>query len=208
MKAAEISKLEVGLQQLQLDLSETMKNQLIKYLQLLDKWNQTYNLTAVHPDDRLIKHIFDSLVILPYLQGDKIVDVGTGAGLPGVVLAIARPDLQFILIDSNAKKVRFVKQVIMDLSLSHVTAICTRVEQWKVHDSFTSVISRAYSRLAQFYSQTALLATSDTHWLAMKGAITTDELAEVANLSIEIIPLQVPQLEAVRTLCIMTQFKR
>lgn len=200
----EINQLEIGLQALQLNLSATMKIQLINYLKLLVKWNRAYNLTAVHQDDMLVKHVFDSLVILPYLHGNRIVDVGTGAGLPGLILAIAQPELQFVLIDSNAKKIRFIKQVIIELSLTNVTAICARVEQWQSTEPFTSIISRAYSKLAQFYAQTKSLATTETHWLAMKGAVSAEEVAEISNISIKIIQLHVPQLESVRTLCVMT----
>lgn len=200
----ELQQLEIGLQALQLNLSEVMKNQLLNYLQLLLKWNHTYNLTAIrHYDEMLVKHVFDSLVVLPYLHGDRIIDVGTGAGLPGLILAIVHPELEFVLVDSNSKKIRFVKQVIMELSLSHVTTICTRIEQLQ-SEPFTTIISRAYSRLAQFYEQTVALATLETHWLAMKGIVPTDEIAELTDrVTIETVPLHVPQLNGTRTLCVM-----
>ncbi|HEC85714.1 MAG TPA: 16S rRNA (guanine(527)-N(7))-methyltransferase RsmG [Thioploca sp.] len=121
--------LNQGLHALQLELSAPIQTQLLNYLELLAKWNQVYNLTAVRDVAQMIpKHVLDSLAVLPYIYGTPILDVGTGAGLPGLLLAIVRPDWQCVLLDSSAKKIRFVQQAIIELEIKNARAVCTRIE--------------------------------------------------------------------------------
>jgi 16S rRNA (guanine527-N7)-methyltransferase len=195
--------LRQGLDSLQLKLSESTQTQLLNYLELLVKWNRVYNLTAVRDVAQMIpKHVLDSLVVLPYVNGAQILDVGTGAGLPGLILAIARPDWQCVLLDSNAKKIRFVRQAIIELKIKNALAEYTRIEAFNPPEKFSTVISRAYSSLHRFYTQTARLCAADGGLLAMKGVYPETEIAQLAGLPVhlESFPLQVPLLTAQRHL--------
>ncbi|MCC5858867.1 MAG: 16S rRNA (guanine(527)-N(7))-methyltransferase RsmG [Ectothiorhodospiraceae bacterium] len=174
----------------------------IDYLELLHRWNRAYNLSAVRdPVDMVPRHLLDSLSVLPYLLPDSLLDVGSGAGLPGIPLAIARPDLDVVLLDSNGKKTRFMTQAVLELGLNNVTVVHTRIQAYRPERKFATIISRAYSRLDEFAEQAARLLTPDGVLLAMKGRF--DAVTEAPGLSpdvYEVIPLQVPGLEASRTL--------
>ena len=162
--------LNQGISALQLELSPTTQQQLIHYLELLVQWNQVYNLTAIREMTEMVpKHVLDSLAILPYLQGTTILDVGTGAGIPGLILALVSPQWHYVLIDKSAKKARFIQQAIIELNLTHVEVISTRIETFKPPYLFNTIISRAYSNLALFYQQTIALCANDGYLLAMKG---------------------------------------
>lgn len=181
--------LEEGLKQF--DLS-SLCEPLFNYLLLLHKWNAAYNLTAVRDLDSMIgKHILDSLAILPWLQGNKIIDVGTGAGLPGIPLAIAKPETQFVLLDSNGKKTRFLNEVKRQLDLKNLEIVQFRVENYHPNAGFDTVISRAFSSLEQMIHWTQHLIAKDGLWLAMKGRYPDAELAaihqpsRVINYSVE-----------------------
>ena len=138
------ARLQAGLQALNLPLSATVQEQLLQFVQLLIKWNRVYNLTSVRkPDDIIVRHILDSLVVVPYLEAQRVLDVGTGAGLPGIPLSLACPDTQFVLLDSNNKKVRFVRQAVAELGLDNVTVEQTRVEDYRPGQPFDAVVSRA-----------------------------------------------------------------
>jgi len=196
--------LSQGLHTLQLNLSAATKTQLLDYIELLNKWNQVYNLTGVRdPLDMIPKHIFDSLAILPYVYGNQILDVGTGAGLPGLLLAMARPDWHCVLLDSSAKKIRFVKQAILELKITNAEVVCTRLEAFKPADKFSFIISRAYSNLQNFYTQSAHLCDTKGCLLAMKGVYPEQEIAQISGLQLEIVALEIPQLQAQRHLIIM-----
>jgi len=172
-----VERLHAGLDALQLSLPATLPQQVLQYLALLLKWNRAYNLTAVRdPQEMIPRHVLDSLVVLPYVRGPAVLDVGTGAGLPGLLLALARPDWQFSLLDSNAKKTRFITQVVIELGLSNVTVVCQRVEQWQTPQRFNSILSRAYSDLETFYQQTSTLCAAGGCLLALKGKLPEDEL--------------------------------
>ena len=122
---------------------------LLAYVHLLEKWNRTYNLTAVRAPEQMIpRHLLDSLAILPYLQGQRVLDMGTGAGLPGIPLAMARPDLDFVLLDSNAKKTRFVTQACAELGLKNIEITQERVEKYQPARPFDTLVSRAFSTIA------------------------------------------------------------
>lgn len=159
-----------GLQQLALVLDEDCQHKLLAYLALLEKWNAAFNLTAVRePRDMVPKHLLDSLAVLPYLHGQRILDVGTGAGLPGIPLALAASDCHFTLLDSNGKKTRFVTQAVLSLGVRNVTVVKARVGEYREAASFDSIVSRAFASLADFVAGSAHLLAPNGRWLAMKG---------------------------------------
>ncbi|TEA27470.1 16S rRNA (guanine(527)-N(7))-methyltransferase RsmG [Candidatus Schmidhempelia bombi] len=158
-------------------LSEQQVNLLIDYVNLLAKWNKAYNLTSVRdPNEMLIKHIIDSLVVSPYLSGDKFIDVGTGPGLPGVPLAIINPDKHFTLVDSLGKRIRFLKQVKFELNLTNIDPIQRRVEEVK-EIYFDGVISRAFASLQDMLSWCDHLPNQNGIFYALKGQYPSEELA-------------------------------
>ena len=194
-----------GLCQLNLaqPLDEKQRSNLITYVELLAKWNKTYNLTAVRkPEQMVTRHLLDSISICPYLRGKSILDVGTGAGLPGIPLAIVFPDRHFTLLDSNNKKTRFVVQAVSELELSNVDVVQSRVEEYKPDTSFDTITTRAYSAIGGMVKQASHLMADDGVFLAMKGANPVAEINElpsnyVVNQSIEI---KVPGLDEERHL--------
>ena len=196
--------LKRGSEQLGVSLSVEAQNKLLGYLALLYKWNRSYNLTAVrNPQQMVSHHLLDSLAVMPYLWPSRWLDVGCGAGLPGLVLAISKPDWSFCLLDSNSKKASFVQQAIIELGLSNATVHCVRVEDWQPKDLFDGIISRAYTELGNFIRSTRHLAAPHGRWAAMKG-MPEQELAGVpSGCRVEnVIPLQVPGLRAARSLVI------
>ncbi len=172
-------KLIEGMQQLGLDFS---CDKLLQYLALLHKWNQAYNLTAVRDLDGMVtRHILDSLAVVPWLRGTHLLDVGTGPGLPGIPLALARPDLQIVLLDSNGKKIRFLQEVKRVLSLPNVEIVQARSEDYHRAGGFDTVVSRAFSDLQQMITWTRHLIATDGIWLAMKGRNPDAELATIQH---------------------------
>ncbi|WP_298627369.1 16S rRNA (guanine(527)-N(7))-methyltransferase RsmG [uncultured Legionella sp.] len=150
---------------------------LMHYLLLLKKWNAAYNLTAVRDLESMInKHLLDSLAIIPWLKGNHILDVGTGPGLPGIPLAIAQPEKQFVLLDSNGKKIRFLNEVKRQLNLKNLEIVQFRVENYHPAQGFDTVTSRAFSSLDQMIHWTQHLIAKDGIWLAMKGRYPDTEL--------------------------------
>ncbi|OQW94554.1 MAG: 16S rRNA (guanine(527)-N(7))-methyltransferase RsmG [Beggiatoa sp. IS2] len=198
-----ITNLEHGLNALQLELPVTVQQQLLAYLDLLAKWNRVYNLTAIREVEQMLpKHIFDSLAVLPHLHGEHILDIGTGAGVPGLILAMAHPMGHYVLLDSQAKKIRFVRQAIIELGITNVQVECIRIELFKPSIIFSTLITRAFSSLRDFYGQTRHLHTPESQLLAMKGIYPQTEIAEIVDLPVKItsLPLQIPQLSAQRHL--------
>lgn len=195
-----------GLADLGLALPPERELLLLKYLDLLAKWNKIYNLTAIREQERMLsQHLLDSLTVLPYIKGSNILDVGSGGGLPGIPLAIALPEKQFTLLDSNHKKATFLKQASIELCLANVTVACERVENWQPEHSFEIVISRAFSDLALFAKLAGHLCAANGAMLAMKGVEPLEEALQLpANVTVEqIIPLKVPTLDAERHLVVM-----
>jgi 16S rRNA (guanine527-N7)-methyltransferase len=189
------TQLQRGLTELNLTLPRHAQQQLLDYLALLKKWNRAYNLTAVRDEEVMIsRHLLDSLAIAPYLQGQWFADVGTGAGLPGIPLAIAFPDRHFLLIDSNGKKIRFITQVIAELHLPNVTAMQCRVEDWQPGRRVDAVLSRAFASLTDMAQSCEHLLTSNGALLAMKGVYPEQELRELPErYKVDACaPLQVP----------------
>lgn len=166
--------LHEGLEELGITVNE---NQLMDYLGLLEKWNRAYNLTAIRERDTMITHhLLDSLAIAPWVHGERIIDVGTGAGFPGIPLAIAHPEWQITLLDSNGKKTRFLQEVKRSLRLENIDIIQTRVETYLPSPGFDTVTSRAFSALSQMLSWTKHLLNHQGKWLAMKGRYPEEEL--------------------------------
>lgn len=152
----------------------------IDYLLLLDKWNKAYNLTAIRSLDSMVTHhLFDSLAILPWIKGPRLLDVGTGAGLPGIPLALAMPSLQVVLLDSNGKKIRFLREVKRALQLTNVEIVQTRAETYHPSSDFDTVTSRAFSTLESFLHVTRHLLAETGIWLAMKGRYPDTELTAI-----------------------------
>jgi 16S rRNA (guanine527-N7)-methyltransferase len=178
---------------------------LLDYLALLKKWNSTYNLTAIHePDKMLTHHLLDSLAVLPYVTADRLLDVGAGAGLPGIPLAIARPDLSVTLIDASHKKCAFMQQAAIELRLANVEAVHGRVEDLDPEAPYPQIVSRAFSDLSDFVRLTARLLAPGGEWLAMKGLYPHEEIAQLKGARVKRdVELQVPGLAADRHLIIM-----
>jgi 16S rRNA (guanine527-N7)-methyltransferase len=155
---------------------------LAEYLTLLTKWNQVYNLTAIRDVHSMVNmHIFDSLAILPWVNGTRIVDVGTGPGLPGIPLALANADLQVVLLDSNGKKIRFLQEAKRVLQLTNVEVVQNRVEIYRPAQGFDTVVSRAFSNLQQMVEWTKHLIAHRGIWLAMKGRQPNEELEKISH---------------------------
>jgi len=206
MQESLLDKLAEGLAALSLDLSDHVQHQLVDFLHLLVKWNRAYNLTAVRqPEQMVTRHLLDSLVIGPYLQGPRILDVGTGAGLPGIPLALAYPNCKFTLLDSSGKKIRFVTQAVAELGLVNVDVVQSRVEAYQPASRFDTVTARAYSSIEELVKQTAHLLADGGQYLIMKGAYPVAEVeAMPAGYHLEAIhQLQVPRLDAQRHLLVV-----
>ncbi|MGJ8513937.1 Ribosomal RNA small subunit methyltransferase G [Carnimonas sp. R-84981] len=164
--------LEQGLAELGIELDQQRIATLLRYVALLHKWNGAYNLTAVRdPRDMVVRHLLDSLSILPWVKGPALLDVGAGAGLPGIVLAIARPELAVSLLDSNGKKVRFQRQAVLELGLDNVTPLHQRVESLESGEGFDQIVSRAFAAVGQFVGISRSLLARDGEWLAMVGQL-------------------------------------
>ena len=183
------------------------RQRLLAFVRLLAKWNAAYNLTAVRdPEDMITRHLLDSLVLLPYLQGPRVLDIGTGPGLPGLPLAIARPNDSFTLLDANAKKTRFVTQAVGELGLKNVEVVQERVENYHPELKFDTLVARAFSSIADMLHSARHLCAPGGRFLAMKGVYPEDELAAIpADYTVnEVLALKVPGLGAARHLAIIT----
>ena len=199
-------KLESGLDTLGVTLSASARSSLLEYCELLIKWNKTFNLTSVDDPEQMISlHLLDSLAVLPFLPGGRVLDVGTGAGLPGIPLAIARPEQKFVLLDSNGKKTRFLVQASGQLGLENVEVVNQRVELYQAHELFDVIISRAFSSLGQFLSACNYLLSPRGQFLAMKGKLPEDELHDLPDgFQLESsVELKIPGLEAERRLLML-----
>ena len=196
------------LEQAQLTLSESQIDQQLALVGLLDKWNKAYNLTGVrNPKDMLTRHIMDSLAVRQYLQGQRFIDVGTGPGLPGLPLAIAEPDKEFVLLDSLGKRIRFIRQVCHELKLTNVTPVQARVEDYQDEKKFDGVISRAFASLNDMLSWCEHLPSDKGRFYALKGLYPQEELDELsANYKTESIEqINVPGIDASRHIVIISK---
>ncbi len=192
-----------GIAAMGLDVDAAKQEKLLAYMALLQKWNKVYNLTAIRDAEEMVRlHLLDSLSVLPYIQGKNLLDVGSGGGLPGIVLAIVKPELQVTTIDTVQKKAIFMRQVKGELALHNLDVVHGRVEDYQPEEKFEMIISRAFSELGLFMRLTQHLIAPHGRWLAMKGQILQDEMAKMDKTPNEIIPLKVYGLNAERHLIV------
>jgi 16S rRNA (guanine527-N7)-methyltransferase len=195
-----------GVAELQLDLPEEVSERLMQYVALLEKWNKVYNLTAVREARHMVTHhLLDSLSVVPHLRANTILDLGSGAGLPGIPLALALPKSRVTLLDANQKKTVFLRQAKMELALENVEVACVRVEAWQPAERFEVVISRAFSDLRKFVTLAGRLCTREGMLAAMQGVCPKEELARLpfAFRMKKVVPLKVPGLAASRHLVLL-----
>ncbi len=197
-----------GLATLGIDLAPAARDKLLAYAALLYKWNRTYSLTAMREQDKAVSHhLLDSLAVLPFVPAGRLLDVGSGGGMPGIPLAIARPDLSVTLLDSNSKKAAFLQQAAIELTLPNISVHCGRVEQYHPALGFTAITSRAFSELADFVRLSQHLLEQGGRWLAMKGVWPHDEIARLpATFRLDAVHrLQVPGVDGERHLAVISR---
>ena len=204
--------LKQGSQSLGLNLSDDALGLLLKYQDALVLWNKAYNLTAIRdPKEMLVKHLLDSLSILKDLPAGRLLDVGTGGGMPGMIVSLCQPERNCVLLDSNGKKIRFLKQFIADLKLKNVIAVQTRVEnEDSIQDlgKFDVVTSRAFASLSDFVAAARPYMHDSTVIAAMKGLVPTEEAEQLkTEFSCQVIELRVPRLDEQRHLLLLQQLK-
>ena len=197
--------LAAGITALNLDIGEPQQQKLLAYLALLQKWNKTYNLTALRDEAKMVRHhLLDSLTLLPYIRNAQtLADIGSGGGMPGIPAAICRPDLQMTLVDANTKKTAFLQQAAIELGLDNVSVFAGRVEN--LHQTADIITSRAFAELADFVSLTRHLLHENSIWAAMKGAYPQDELFRLPE-NVEAYQtdrLSVPMLDAERHMVLL-----
>lgn len=209
-RADESAQLIAGAAKMGVPLTEEQTGKLLDYLDLLQKWNKAYNLTAVRERPAMLtQHLLDSLSIVPHLPPGDLLDVGSGGGLPGIPLAILQPERSITLVDTVGKKVAFLKQAAMTLGLKNLSAVSDRIESWvppEAHvNGFTLITARAYATLATLVGQTRRLLAPNGGWYAMKGINPAAEMAELPpDVSVRaVIPLDVPDLGAERHLILL-----
>ncbi len=199
-------RLHDGLRALDLDLGAETRAQLLRFLGLLEKWNGVFNLTAVRDPAQMVpRHLLDSLAVARELRGPRVLDVGTGAGLPGIPLALARPDLAFCLLDSNSKKTRFVTQAVHDLGIKNIEVVHGSVEKFAPLEKFNTVITRAFAAIPDMLGSCDHLCAAGGAFFAMKGTFPQEELAGLTDeyKVCAVKPLPIPGLEAARHLVVI-----
>jgi 16S rRNA (guanine527-N7)-methyltransferase len=195
------ARLDAGLAGLGMALPEPRRAALIAYLTMLSRWNRAYNLTAVRdPLEMVPRHVLDSLSVWPYIEGSRALDLGSGAGLPGMVLALADPGIEWVLLDSNAKKTRFLTQCLIELRPGNVEVVEARAEAYVPADPFTTVVTRAVAPLSTILGLARRLLAPEGRILAMKGAYPEAELAGLGVPATRVHRLAVPLLSAQRHL--------
>lgn len=202
------SDLEKGCDLLGLKLTDHTFSRLLHYLTMLNKWNKQFNLTAIRdPEAMVVRHLLDSLAVLPHLDDKSLIDVGTGAGLPGMVIALCKPEQHITLLDSNGKKTRFLQQVVMEMQLKNVTVIQSRVENYSPEDLFDRIISRAFTALDNMVDWCQHFLAPEGTFIAMKGAYPEpDQKPLPLPWQIEtVVPLSVPFLDEQRHLVRITR---
>ncbi|CAG0976860.1 cobalt-precorrin-6B (C15)-methyltransferase [Methylophilaceae bacterium] len=194
-------KLQKGLAEMGLVLPDAVQQKLLDYLELIHKWNKVHNLTAVRePEEMVTLHLLDSLAVLPHIEAERLLDVGSGAGLPGIPLALCLPDMHVTVLDSSHKKASFMRQAKAELGIANLEVVCGRVEQFKPEELYDVIISRAFSDLQQFIVLTRHLCKPQAHWVAMKGVHPYDELSQIDIKPSRVLQLNVAGLEAQRHL--------
>ncbi|QYJ71471.1 16S rRNA (guanine(527)-N(7))-methyltransferase RsmG [Shewanella sp. FJAT-51649] len=197
------AQLEAYLAEINLPATAEQKKQLLDFVGMLNKWNKAYNLTSVRdPEAMLVRHIMDSLVVSPHLQGERFIDVGTGPGLPGIPLAIMNPDKTFVLLDSLGKRIRFQKQVAFELGIHNISSIESRVEAYQPEQKFDGVLSRAFASIHDMLTWCHHLPAVHGQFYALKGLLSDEEMQQIPAgfVVTETIELQVPRLDEQRHL--------
>jgi 16S rRNA (guanine527-N7)-methyltransferase len=196
--------LAAGLEALALPADPVRIERLLSFLALMQKWGKTYNLTAIKDARAAVGlHLLDSLAVSAYLQGARVLDVGTGAGLPGIPLAIVNEQRTFVLLDSSAKKIRFVRQAIMELGLRNVAAVAVRVEDYRDPAGFDTVLARAFASLADIRAMTGHLLAPGGRILALKGRAPLEEIQSLGPAAVQVHALRIPGVDAERHLIAM-----
>jgi len=173
-------RLESGVAELGLALGRDARSRLLQHLELLEKWNKIHNLTAIRDKARAVSaHLLDSLAVVPYVKGKRVLDAGSGAGFPGIPIAVARPDIQVDLLDSSHKKCAFLRQAVAELGLKNACAVCERVESWRPSARFDWIVSRALAELREFIALTAHLLAPGGVVAAMKGIYPFEEIERI-----------------------------
>jgi len=203
---SQAEQLEHGLAALGIALPDAVQARLLAYVALLYKWNKTYSLTALREQDKAISHhLLDSLSVLPFVPQGRLLDVGSGGGMPGIPLGIVRPELRITLLDSNSKKAAFLQQAVIELGLPNISVHCGRVEQYHPAEGFDAITSRAFAELADFVGLSQHLLVPDGCWLAMKGQWPHDEIARLPeSVRVEAVHrLHVPGIDGERHLVVV-----
>ncbi len=201
-----ISHLHQGLSDLGLGPQSCPCEAYLEYIDLLAKWNRAYNLTGVRNKERMIHaHVLDSLAVLPYIRGKRCLDVGTGAGLPGFILALTQPDKEWTLVDSNGKKIRFLRQLLYEMKTENVEIVHSRAEKFLSSVAYSSIISRAFGTLDAYYRAIEHLLLPGARAMALKGKLPDEELQEVAAWKefITVEELHVPGISTHRSIVIL-----
>jgi len=211
LRAQQAALLKKGVAELELSINDGQQQKMLDYLRLLEKWNKAYSLTAVRdPLQMVTRHLLDSLTVVPYIKGARILDVGAGPGLPGIPLAILFPEIQFVLLDSSSKKTRFMTQAIAVLAIGNVEVHNGRVEAYLIGAGpevlFDQIASRAFAEISLMVTLTKHLLSPGGEWLAMKGQYPTAELAVLEKLceTFEVSTVTVPGDDAARHIVQLT----
>ena len=200
--------LKRGIIALGLTLERDIQQRLLDYIALIEKWNRVYNLTAIREPEKMVSHhLLDSLAVTPHLHAKRVLDVGSGAGLPGIPLALAKPDTHVTLLDSNHKKTAFLNQAVIELKLNNAEICSERVEAWQTQDRFDVIISRAFSDMDEFVRITRHLLAPGGTFAAMKGLHPYEEIDKLPPGCIvqQVLPLAIPGVEGARHLVLIAQ---
>ncbi len=200
--------LQRGLIALGLTLERDIQQRLLDYVALIEKWNRVHNLTAIREPEKMVSHhLLDSLAVAPHLHAKRLLDVGSGAGLPGIPLALANPDMHVTLLDSNHKKAAFLNQAVMELRLKNAEVCAERVESWQAQNKFGVIISRAFSDMGEFVRITRHLLAPGGIYAAMKGLHPYEEIDKLPpGCKVQqVLPLAIPGLEGARHLVLIGQ---
>lgn len=203
--------LQRGLIALGLTLDRDIQQRLLDYIALIEKWNRVHNLTAIREPEKMVSHhLLDSLAVAPHLHAKRVLDVGSGAGLPGIPLALVRPDMRVTLLDSNHKKAAFLNQAVMELKLKNADVCAERVESWQVQNKFDVIISRAFSDMGEFVRVTRHLLAPGGIYAAMKGLHPYEEIDKLPpDCKVQqVLPLAIPGLEGARHLVLIRQVEQ
>lgn len=204
MESRLLGQLAGGLDEMEIGYGPEILSSLLEFRALLSKWNKTYNLTAIRDAEAMISHhLLDSLSVSPYLCGQRVLDVGTGPGLPGIPLSMLHTDKSFVLIDSNGKKARFVRQAVLELGLTNVEVVQNRVERFKNELLFDTIVTRAFAAMSGILSSSSHLLQKAGRILAMRGRLP-DRETRYPGLRSTLIPIRVPGVHAERHILMLT----